>query len=840
MINHPQQRLSRLLLPSLLLAALAVALAEESWSGGLLVAAATFSGWYFNERRIAARTASTGEPLPPHPLLPNPLLPNPLLPNPASPAPLALPRWLSTTLLILATLAAAARGYLFREPVSAFMWLLAAILILKIWERRAIRDYAQILTVIAFITIGAALGDTSLLLGLVIAAQVLSLLSAVLWYQLRSAQWIASHSPLDPNRYLIAPSSTSPPSPTPTTPHTASTTPAPPPHTANPRLATDLRYIRWITIVAGGAIAAAAFIFVPRGGGLQRLGDFGLPLSRTTGFADVVDLDQSGLISESQQPVMTVRLRDANNQPTPPPSGRLYLRGAALDEYSGREWRASIATNPDSRINRRASSAYPRVRLPSPLGRPQSPVIQQIISVRSLNLGDSPVFTLWRPQSITLPPDTSVRFDDVTLSIVHVKGGDPALTEYTIISSPPSEPNQSLQGVLPQQALPTGAELTNLVGNPDEGPTIDASPARRAKWLATRAALTFKSPALRQVAQRILTSQGLDVDPNIRNPADDRRAAQLLSDYVRDVCRYTLDVPPSPLKADPIENFLLESRAGHCELFASALAALCRSSGINARVIAGYAASEYDEASDTFTVRQADAHAWCEVSIDPSTWITMDAVPDQSVTALREAQAGWFTHIERLLADARDRWNNAIVMFDAAAQQRLLGAPNSDRAWYLTISDKIQRLALQFESTRLSTAADWLAFFKSPLARPLIAPAAAFASLILLFLLWRWHLRRKPSLPIRTWGLPSHTAQLVGTLAHALDSYFTRTGNPRPAFATPRSHAAATKQPQPPDEQADNLIEQAIDSLYAAAFSPRPPTDQTLRELAKALQRLKA
>ena len=50
--------------------------------------------------------------------------------------------------------------------------------------------------------------------------------------------------------------------------------------------------------------------------------------------------------------------------------------------------------------------------------------------------------------------------------------------------------------------------------------------------------------------------------------------------------RYTLQLPRTQ-PADPIANFLLERRAGHCEYFASAMAVMLRAIGIPSRLATG-------------------------------------------------------------------------------------------------------------------------------------------------------------------------------------------------------------------------------------------------------------
>lgn len=65
---------------------------------------------------------------------------------------------------------------------------------------------------------------------------------------------------------------------------------------------------------------------------------------------------------------------------------------------------------------------------------------------------------------------------------------------------------------------------------------------------------------------------------------------------------------------DPLEDFIAEHKAGHCEYFAGALAMLLRAVGIPSRVVVGFAAYPNDSGKPT-TVRQSDAHSWVEAFI---------------------------------------------------------------------------------------------------------------------------------------------------------------------------------------------------------------------------------
>ncbi len=94
-----------------------------------------------------------------------------------------------------------------------------------------------------------------------------------------------------------------------------------------------------------------------------------------------------------------------------------------------------------------------------------------------------------------------------------------------------------------------------------------------------------------------------------------------------------------PLRPDetPLSRFLLQTRHGHCEYFATATVLLLRQLGIPARYAVGYAVHE--GFGNSYVVRQRDAHAWCLVW-DPKdeAWHDLDTTPGSWV-AEEAAQA---------------------------------------------------------------------------------------------------------------------------------------------------------------------------------------------------------
>jgi hypothetical protein len=78
--------------------------------------------------------------------------------------------------------------------------------------------------------------------------------------------------------------------------------------------------------------------------------------------------------------------------------------------------------------------------------------------------------------------------------------------------------------------------------------------------------------------------------------------------------------------ATPLTRFLLTSRSGHCEYFATATVLLLRQLGIPARYAVGYAVHE--TSGSGYVVRERDAHAWCLAwNRQSKTWEDFDTTP---------------------------------------------------------------------------------------------------------------------------------------------------------------------------------------------------------------------
>jgi protein-glutamine gamma-glutamyltransferase len=94
--------------------------------------------------------------------------------------------------------------------------------------------------------------------------------------------------------------------------------------------------------------------------------------------------------------------------------------------------------------------------------------------------------------------------------------------------------------------------------------------------------------------------------------------------------------------ATPLMRFLLTSRSGHCEYFATATVLVLRRLGIPARYAVGYAVHE--TSGSGYIVRERDAHAWC-LAWNGTTWEDFDTTPASwvAIEAKRTSFMEWFS-----------------------------------------------------------------------------------------------------------------------------------------------------------------------------------------------------
>ncbi|MBI4776922.1 MAG: transglutaminase domain-containing protein [Deltaproteobacteria bacterium] len=103
---------------------------------------------------------------------------------------------------------------------------------------------------------------------------------------------------------------------------------------------------------------------------------------------------------------------------------------------------------------------------------------------------------------------------------------------------------------------------------------------------------------------------------------------------------YSLSLKRPEPNSTPLSDFLLRTRSGHCEYFATAAALLLRRAGIPARYVIGYAVHEFSPLEKAYVVRARHAHAWTQAYVG-NAWREFDATPPAWADIEDAAASGW-------------------------------------------------------------------------------------------------------------------------------------------------------------------------------------------------------
>ncbi len=194
-------------------------------------------------------------------------------------------------------------------------------------------------------------------------------------------------------------------------------------------------------------------------------------------------------------------------------------------------------------------------------------------------------------------------------------------------------------------------------------------------------------------------------------PPDDAPAfVRLAGDWLRRKHGYALQSELPRGEGDPLVRWMGGDTTGHCELFAGAFTLLARAAGYPSRLVTGFRGGTWNPVSGNLTVRNSDAHAWCEIydararqwlRVDPTPGAPAPAAADATLTPevslARISDSGWSARFEGL----RIFWYRRIVDFDRSSQVELARtAKNAIEARMSTLKAGIM--------AGLASAGEWL------------------------------------------------------------------------------------------------------------------------------------
>lgn len=139
---------------------------------------------------------------------------------------------------------------------------------------------------------------------------------------------------------------------------------------------------------------------------------------------------------------------------------------------------------------------------------------------------------------------------------------------------------------------------------------------------------------------------------------------------------------PVPRGETALGDFMLRTRAGHCEYFAAAATLLLRAAGVPARYATGFAVMEHSALEGAYIVRARHAHAWTRAWIG-GRWVDLDATPPSWFAEEEKFAPAWrgisdfarwaaYRWSQREEFKASDAWYGVLALLAAVLAWRLL------------------------------------------------------------------------------------------------------------------------------------------------------------------------
>jgi protein-glutamine gamma-glutamyltransferase len=371
--------------------------------------------------------------------------------------------------------------------------------------------------------------------------------------------------------------------------------------------------------VAAGAIVmgGALFFFFPRFSA-GYLGRTSLQPSLMTGFTDDIELGQIGEIKKNPAVVMRVKTRK------PVPYAQLRWRGIALSTFDGRRW-----STPNH---------HPAALAPGVTGWIYVADPEQDLRAPALEL---------RYEMMVQPMATDAVF--APANAISILGG--------------------FSGENPTAGL--FRDSTGSLFNPFRNyvpvryygysrlPAVDA--------MKLRAAPTVYPDEIRSVYLQLpaldvrIPELAKGIAAKARTPYD---KAVAIEAFLKSRFGYTLELTGKP-GGDPLAHFLFETRAGHCEYFASAMTIMLRTLGIPSREVNGFLPGEFNDLAGDYIVRASDAHSWVEAYFPGSGWVTFDPTP------AADRNFGFLSRLGLYIDWMELTWNEWVINYDFAHQVQM-------------------------------------------------------------------------------------------------------------------------------------------------------------------------
>ncbi|WP_346961435.1 transglutaminase-like domain-containing protein, partial [Clostridium sp.] len=131
-----------------------------------------------------------------------------------------------------------------------------------------------------------------------------------------------------------------------------------------------------------------------------------------------------------------------------------------------------------------------------------------------------------------------------------------------------------------------------------------------------------------KIVDNILISEARAKEKTVEELTTHEKALAIRS-YLMKNYKYVTNVGENDEYNDFVSKFLLLDKKGYCTYFASATVMMCRIAGVPARYAEGFKMSDDKGEDGSYKVTNADAHAWAEILINPyrNQWAIVDSAP---------------------------------------------------------------------------------------------------------------------------------------------------------------------------------------------------------------------
>lgn len=398
------------------------------------------------------------------------------------------------------------------------------------------------------------------------------------------------------------------------------------------------------------ALSSVLFLTIPRFQLENSLGFLNLRNKRSlTGFSDTVRFGDVTNIQQDNSMALRVEVSDPSVVPAEP-----YWRMVVLDAYEDGVYRASGGLRRGERYARGNESIVEGLRREA---RDDEPVWTFY-----LEAGVSRYLPLTGPFARILLRDRLPVGFLRRVGVVALRDEPQTMFAYRV-------EGMDLRGEFPDPFLPElirraerrEVEELELPGEEDGIPLV-------------RYPLTLLQVPAGEENRAVLDRIVLQISGNEAIGA--REFARRAVDYLDTHHRYSLVSSLPPGDADPLVRWLASGGAGHCEYFAGAFTVLARHAGFPVRIVTGFKGGTWNAFENYFMVRNADAHAWCEM-YDNGVWFRVDPTPGAELTAaILAGSTGQPAQVDRSwrarMDSVRVMWYRRIVSFDQRTQSEVI------------------------------------------------------------------------------------------------------------------------------------------------------------------------